>query len=112
MRPRPRNNFVMGETGSWGYWEANLRYSRFDGSDFNNNNPPNTGTLGTSTNFPNITTSTNGAHAWTLGLKWQPNLYTRIVLNLIHTKFDTPVVVNGKATDYENAITTRAQVDF
>jgi hypothetical protein len=24
----------------------------------------------------------------------------------------TPVVVNGKATDYENAITTRAQVDF
>jgi len=34
------------------------------------------------------------------------------VLNLIHTKFDTPVVVNGKATDYENAITTRAQVDF
>jgi len=112
VRPRPRNNFVRGESGSWGYWEANLRYSRFDGSDFNNSNPANTGTLGTSANFPNITTTTNGAQAWTLGLKWQPNLYTRIVLNLIHTKFDTPVVVNGKATDYENAITTRAQVDF
>jgi phosphate-selective porin OprO and OprP len=112
VRPRPRNNFVMGEPGSNGYWELNLRYSWFDGSDFNNSNPANTGTLGTSTNFPNITTTTNGAQAWTLGLKWQPNLYTRIVLNLIHTKFDTPVVVNGKATDYENAITTRAQVDF
>jgi phosphate-selective porin OprO/OprP len=112
VRPRPRNNFVLGEPGSWGYWELNARYSWFDGSDFNKGNPTNTGQLGTSTNFPNITQGTNGAQAWTLGLKWQPNLYTRIVLNLIHTKFDTPVVVNGKATDYENAITTRAQVDF
>ncbi len=112
VRPRPRNNFVMGESGSWGYWELNARYSWFDGSDFNNSNSVNTGRLGTSPNFPNITTSTNGAQAWTLGLKWQPNLYTRFVVNLIHTKFDSPVVVNGKMTDYENAITTRAQVDF
>ncbi len=112
VRPRPKNNFAWGESGSWGYWELNARYSWFDGSDFNNGNPTNTGTLGTSANFPNITAGTNGAHAWTLGLKWQPNLYTRIVLNLIHTKFNTPVAVNGKTTDYENAITTRAQVDF
>src|SRR5689334_9283472 len=80
VRLRPRNNFVMGERGSWGYWELNARYSWFDGSDFASTNPLNTGRPGTSANFPNITTTTTGAQAWTLGLKWQPNLYTRIVL--------------------------------
>ena len=90
----------------------NLRYSYFDGSDFNSSNPANTGRPGTSSNFPNITQGTSKAQAWTLGLKWQPNLYARLALNLIHTKFDTPVIVNGKGTDYENAITTRAQLDF
>ena len=34
------------------------------------------------------------------------------MLNLIRTEFDTPVVVNGKSTDYENAFTFRTQVDF
>ena len=62
--------------------------------------------------FPNITQGTNQAQAYTLGLKWLPNLYTRFMLNLIHTEFDTPVTVNGKNTDYENAITVRCQVDF
>ncbi|MEO8628160.1 MAG: porin, partial [Betaproteobacteria bacterium] len=112
VRPRPRNNFAWREAGAWGLWELNARYSWFDGSSFNAGNPVNTGRPGSSANFPNITQGTNKAQALTLGLKWQPNLYTRIVLNLIHTKFDTPVVVNGKTTDYENAITTRAQIDF
>ena len=62
--------------------------------------------------FPNITQGTNKAFAYSLGLKWLPNYYTRFMVNLIHTEFDTPVTVNGKNTDYENAITLRAQVDF
>lgn len=111
-RPRPRNNFDPSFKGGLGLWEANLRYSRFDGSDFNNNNLPNTGRMGTSTGFPNITKTTNKADAWTLGLKWQPVQYARVALNLIHTRFDTPVTVNGKDTDYENAVTMRMQVDF
>jgi phosphate-selective porin OprO/OprP len=113
VRPRPKNNFAWGEKGATGLWELNLRYSWFDGSDFNNANPVNTGRPGTNaTSFPNITQGTSKAQAWTLGLKWQPNLYARLALNLIHTKFDTPVVVNGRSTEYENAITTRAQLDF
>jgi phosphate-selective porin OprO and OprP len=111
-RPRPRNNFYPGQPGSWGLWELNLRYSWFDGSDFNNSNPVNTGRVGTSANFPNITASTNKAKAWTIGLKWQPIQYARFVMNLMHTRFDTPVTVNGKDIDNENAITVRAQVDF
>lgn len=34
------------------------------------------------------------------------------MINYIHTKFDTPVTVNGKQTGYENAITLRVQGDF
>jgi phosphate-selective porin OprO/OprP len=112
VRPRPANNFGWGKGGGWGYWEANFRYSFFDGTDFNNNNPQFTGRPGTSSSFPNITQGTNKAFAYSLGLKWQPNLYTRFMVNLIHTSFDTPVTVNGQNTTYENAITLRAQADF
>lgn len=112
LRPRPRNNFVAGERGSWGLWELNFRFSYFDGSDFNNGNAANTGRLGTSSNYPNIQQGTNGAQAFSLGLKWQPNLYTRLMVNLIRTEFDTPVIVNNRSTSSENAVTFRAQVDF
>lgn len=115
VRPRPNNNFVLGEKG-WGLWELSLRYSSFDGSDFDNGNLANTGRPIQSganfASFPNITQGTSKANAYTLGLKWQPNMYLRFMANLIHTKFDTPVIVNGKATDYENAFTMRAQLDF
>jgi phosphate-selective porin OprO and OprP len=112
IRPRPKNNFGFDKGDGWGLWELNLRYSVFDGSDFNSSNPNFTGKPGTSGSFPNITQTTNKAYAYTVGLKWLPNLYTRLAVNLIRTKFDTPVVVNGKSTDYENAITVRTQVDF
>jgi phosphate-selective porin OprO and OprP len=117
VRPRPKNNFGWKKGDGWGLWEANFRFSSFDGTDFNNGNPNFTGRPGPqrgvqSSSFPNITQGTNKAQAYTFGLKWQPNLYTRLMFNLIHTEFDTPVVVNGKSTDYENAFTFRAQVDF
>jgi phosphate-selective porin OprO/OprP len=111
-RPRPRNNLVLGEAGSWGLWELNLRYSYFDGSDFTDGNAPNTGRLGTSSSFPNIQQGTNRAQALSVGLKWQPNLYTRLMVNLIRTEFDTPVIVNSRSATSENAVTVRAQVDF
>lgn len=115
VRPRPANNFAWGKGNGWGLWELNFRYSFFDGTDFNNSNPIWTGRLGPApgpTSFPNITQGTNKAFAYSLGLKWQPNLYTRFMVNLIHTSFDTPVTVNGQNTTYENAITLRAQADF
>ena len=112
VRPRPANDFAWGTGDGWGLWELNFRYSYFDGTDFNTGNPQYTGRPGTSASFPNITQGTNKANAYSLGLKWQPNLYIRFMVNLIRTEFDTPVTVNGKQTNYENAITLRAQGDF
>jgi phosphate-selective porin OprO/OprP len=55
---------------------------------------------------------TNKAQAYTLGLKWLPNAYTRFMLNYVHTDFDTPIVAGDVTTDEEHAITLRGQIDF
>jgi phosphate-selective porin OprO and OprP len=106
---RPRNRFSRGKDGGWGAWELGLRYSTFDGSDFSDSNPVNTGRLGASSPASN---STTGADAYTVQLKWVPNLYTRFWLDWVRTEFDTPITVNGTRTDNEEAVMFRAQIDF
>ena len=99
---KPKQEFGRG--GGWGAWELGARYSKWDASDFTATNPAGTGVLGGGL--------TNKADAWTLGLKWIPNINTRVYLNYIQTKFDTPVaIVNGTASD-EKAITMRAAFYF
>ena len=56
--------------------------------------------------------STDSLTAWTAGAKWILTPNARLVLNYIHTSFDTPVKINGQASDDENALTMRAQYDF
>jgi phosphate-selective porin OprO/OprP len=85
------------------------RYSEFDGKDFSLTAPSRAGRL--ATNAP-TTTPTNQASAWTLGLTWVPNSYTRFLLNYVHTDFDTPITVNGVTTDHEDALVFRGQIDF
>ncbi len=113
-RLRPRNNFSMEDGGGWGAWELGLRYSAFDGSDFTTINAAGTGVLGAgaATLSPPVTVSTNKADAYTVQLKWLPNAYTRFLADYVQTSFETPVTANGVATDYEKAITLRAQFDF
>ena len=94
----------MDKGGGWGAWEAAVRYSSFDGSDFKTTNPAGTGVL--------PATSTNKADAYTAQLKWLPNGYTRFLLNYVYTSFDTPVTVNTVTTSNEKAITLRGQLDF
>jgi phosphate-selective porin OprO/OprP len=106
---KPRNRFSRGKGGGWGAWELGLRYSTFDGSDFSDSNPANTGRLASTSPASN---STTGADAYTVQLKWIPNVYTRFWLDWVRTEFDTPVVVNGTSTDNEEAIMFRAQIDF
>jgi phosphate-selective porin OprO/OprP len=106
---RPRNRFSRGKDGGWGAWELGLRYSTFDGSEFSDANPANTGRLSFTSPASN---STTGADAYTVQLKWIPNVYTRFWLDWVRTQFDTPVVVNGVRTDKEDAVMFRAQVDF
>lgn len=99
---RPRQAFGRG--AGWGAWEAGLRLSRWNAGDFAATNPAGTGVL--------TAGATNGARAWTAGLKWIPNTNTRIYFNVVKTKFDSPVsVVNGTADD-ETAITMRAAFHF
>lgn len=103
-RVRPRNNFSTESGGGWGAWEALLRYSSFDGTDFASSNPAGTGVPAAG--------STNEADAITASLKWMPNPYVRLLVNYVRTDFATPVTVNALTTDYEKALTFRAQFDF
>ena len=98
-RLHPRRNFNSDGSG-WGALQLGLRYSRFDGSDFESGGA----------------TGSNEADAWTLGANWILNPNVRIVTNLVHTRYDTPVLVNvdgrSKSLNDEDALTMRAQFDF
>jgi phosphate-selective porin OprO/OprP len=109
-RIRPRNNFSWKDR-TWGGWELGLRYSDFDASDFAPSTSGQPGRLAALQTAP-VTLGTTKAQAYTLGLKWLPNAYTRFMLNYVHTDFDTLIVAGGVATDKEDAITLRGQIDF
>ena len=113
-RIRPRNNFSTGEGGGLGAWEVGLRYSFFDAGDFDaaGTGVANTGRVSTTGTGTTASTPTQKADAWTLGLKWMPNPYTRLMANYTVTEFDTPIVANGITMDEEKALTLRAQIDF
>lgn len=99
-RTKPKQNFDSKD--GWGAFELGLRYSRFDASDFNSILPKPTAT----------TAFTTEADAWTGGAKWILNPNARVLLNYIHTEFDTPVRIKGKTSDDEDALVLRAQYDF
>jgi phosphate-selective porin OprO/OprP len=109
-RIRPRNNFNWKDR-TWGGWELGLRYSEFDASDFGPPTSAQPGRLAATQTAP-VTVGTNKAQAYTVGLKWLPNAYTRIQLNYVHTEFDTPIVAAGITTDKEDAVILRGQIDF
>lgn len=102
-RIKPKADFEPGN-GNWGAWEAGIRFSKFDASDFNTTNVVGTGVLSAG--------QTNEADSWVVGLKWLPNANTRFLINYIDTDFDTDVTVNGVTESGEKAITMRAQFDF
>ncbi len=104
---RPNNRFSLEPGGGWGAWELGLRYSTMDATDFRTSNPAGTGQLSAATLTP-----TNKADAWTVQLKWIQNVYSRWLVSYVHTRFDTPVTVNGISVNGEDAILLRAQVDF
>ena len=111
---KPKNNFELGKEGL-GAWEAGIRYSKFDASDFNDVATA-TGAAGAG-NLANITTinltnSTLEADTWTAGIKFIPNPNFRFLLNYVDTSFDTPILIGTKREDKERAITARAQFNF
>lgn len=99
-RIKPKHNFD--DKDGWGAFELGLRYSRFDASDFKSLLPAATAT----------TAYTSEADAWTAGAKWILNPNARVLLNYVHSEFDTPIRVNRKLDDSEDAVVVRAQYDF
>jgi phosphate-selective porin OprO and OprP len=91
---KPNTAFKKGADG-WGAFEVGARFSKLDGADFTSS-----------------ATSTNGAKATTLGLKWIANTNTRVYLNHINTKFDQPITVVGGTTDREKAFNLRFSMYF
>ena len=85
-RIRPKNDFNPKGAG-FGAWEAGVRFSKFDASDFKTTNAAGTGVL--------TAGLTNEADAWTVGLKWLPTANSRFLLNYVDTDFKTPVTLNG-----------------
>jgi phosphate-selective porin OprO and OprP len=102
-RIKPGAAFRSGD--GWGALEVGLRYSRFDAGDFSAANAPGTGTI-------DATKHSNKADAVSLGLKWIPVPNARLMLNYVRTDFDTPITVNGRRDDREQALNLRTQIDF
>ena len=75
-----------------GAWEIGARYSSIDASD-----------LGIST-----ASSYHKANAYTVGLKWIPSPYVRVMFNYIDTEGEQ---VGGSKVD-QKAVTVRTQLDF
>jgi phosphate-selective porin OprO/OprP len=127
----PKKTFETNKDG-WGALELGLRYSKFDASDFSiagggcsaattvrnlgdgRVTPAGTctGSVFTASKTGGIVLGSNEADAWTLGAKWILNPNARVMMNYVHTKFDTNINVNGKLDDKEDAVTMRAQFDF
>lgn len=114
---KPKNEFVhpsaAATTGAWGLWEAGVRYSKYDASDFKSEG------LGTTANNVTKGAGFTEADEWTVGIKFLPNANNRYMLNYVRTSFDNPYVatvkgvpVNNKLEDSEHAIMLRTQIMF
>lgn len=109
---KPKQNFEFGKGP--GAVEVGVRYSKFDASDWSDFAATAGGSgSGESANVSriNLTNYTLEASTWTAGVKWILNPNTRVMLNYVNTKFDTPITV-GSLVDNEKAIMARAQFNF
>jgi phosphate-selective porin OprO/OprP len=95
---KPKNNFEFGK--GTGAVEVGVRYSKFDASDW-------AGFSGL-----NMANNTLESDSWTAGAKWILNPNTKLMLNYVETKFDTPITVGTSQLDKEKAVMARAQWNF
>ncbi len=114
---KPKNEFVhpsaAASSGNWGLWEAGIRYSKYDASDFKSEG------FGTTANGITAGAGYTEASEWTAGIKFLPNANTRFLLNYVKTDFDNPysatvkgITVNNKLEDSEQALMFRTQLMF
>jgi len=100
-------------TFTGGAWELGARYSAMDANEFNI--PGWTSVSGNA-----VSTASAGylkAKAYTLGVKFLPNMNTRFMLDYVGTDFENPyqttsLSVNGRAETQEKAVLFRTQYMF
>jgi phosphate-selective porin OprO/OprP len=96
---KPKNNFDL-DKGTWGAWEAGLRYSEINLDDDTFKAPSNgadavdTGTSSASA-YANRTVSAKSAKTWTAGINWYLDQNTKFQLNYLNTSFNGGARVEG-----------------
>lgn len=116
---KPKNDFNP-ETFSGGAWEVGMRYSKFDGSDFNTLGLAGAGPDAEFTGGSSAAAASNftEAKAFTAGVKFVANAHVRFMLDYVKTDFENAIgttngiTVNGKSEDSEKAILFRTQFAF
>jgi phosphate-selective porin OprO/OprP len=98
-------------TFTGGAWELGARYSAMDASDFQNILPAVTNAVTAGTGYTK-------AKAYTLGVKFVPNMNTRYMLDYVGSDFESPVAgtstltVNNRQETQEKAVLFRTQFMF
>ncbi len=98
-------------TFTGGAWELGARYSAMDASDFQNILPAVTSAVTAGTGYTK-------AKAYTVGVKFVPNMNTRYMLDFVGSDFESPVAgtstltVNGRQETQEKAVLFRTQFMF
>jgi phosphate-selective porin OprO/OprP len=125
---KPKNNFDL-DKGTWGAWEAGLRYSEInldddtfktvDGSGYGTETAANVNVA----SYSGRTLSAKSAKTWTAGINWYLDQNTKFQLNYLNTSFDGGAnadrssaahVVNQTVADRkdERAIFGRIQISY
>ncbi len=126
---KPKNNFDL-DKGTWGAWEAGLRYSEINIDDDTFKAPDGSGYAGTgssepasaSVGFANKNASAKSAQTWTAGINWYLDQNTKFQINYLQTSFDGGAIIGGGTSSAsasnvkdradERAILGRIQISY
>ncbi len=86
---------VSTRNGTFGAWEAVLRFDEFNA----NSSLFDTG----------LATGADRAQAATVGLNWYPNANVRVMGNVVHVKYSDTIIANGRKADDEDVALLRLQ---
>lgn len=114
---KPKNNFDL-DKGTWGAWEAGLRYSALNLDDDTFKAPDGSGYQGEGATaakaYSDRSISAKSAKTWTAGINWYLDQNTKFALNYLDTSFDGGAGSLSSLKDRkdERAIFGRLQISY
>ncbi len=117
---KPKNNFDL-DKGTWGAWEAGLRYSALNLDDDTFKAPDGSGYQGEAGStataakaYSDRSISAKSAKTWTAGINWYLDQNTKFALNYLDTSFDGGAGSLSSLKDRkdERAIFGRLQISY